>query len=81
MSRCGIEVELDPEMTGDKIINPIPALKEGPAAIAEKALTAEAAWRAAEPRAEEAITATGTEPVSNAGTSFGNNNRPKSTAG
>ncbi len=56
----------DQDMTGDKSISPTGALSEGPAVIAEKALTAEAAWHDAEPRAAEATTVAGTEAASNA---------------
>ena len=53
-------------MTDGKIGRPIGALSAGPAVIAEKALTAEAAWHDAEPRAAETTTAVGTEAASNA---------------
>ncbi len=59
-------------MTGGKTISPIRALSEGPAVIAEKALTAEASWPDAERRAAEAITAAGTEAASSAVIFLGN---------
>ena len=61
-------------MIGDRIIKPTPVLKEGPAVIAEKVLTAVVDWRAAEPRAAEATTALGTAPVSSVATFFESKN-------
>ena len=53
------------DMTEDKTIKLIPALKDGPAATAEKALTAEAVWPVAEFPTAEAKMAAGTEASSN----------------
>ena len=47
------------------IINPMRALKDGPATTAEKALTAEAPWPGAEFPTAGAKTAAGMEPASN----------------
>ena len=52
-------------MIEDKTIKLIQALKDGPAATAEKALTAEAVWPGVEFPTAEAKTATGTEASSN----------------
>jgi hypothetical protein len=52
-------------MIEDKTIKLIQALKNGPAATAEKALTAEAVWPAAEFPTAEAKTAAGMEALSN----------------
>ena len=52
-------------MIEDKTTNLMWALKEGPAGTAEKALTAEAVWPAAEFPNAEAKTAAGTEASSN----------------
>jgi hypothetical protein len=48
-------------MIEGKITNLMPVLKDGPAATAEKALTAEAVWPGAEFPTAEAKTAAGTE--------------------
>ena len=48
-------------MIEDKITNLMRAWKDGPAATAEKALTAEAVWPGVEFPTAEAKTATGTE--------------------
>lgn len=53
------------DMIEEKTIKRIPALKDGPAAIAEKVLTAEAVWPGAEFPTAEAKTAAGTEALSN----------------
>jgi hypothetical protein len=52
-------------MIEDKTIKLIQALKDGPAATAEKALTAEAVWPGVEFPTAEAKTAAGTEASSN----------------
>jgi hypothetical protein len=52
-------------MIGDKISKLIRALKDGPAATAEKALTAEAVWPGVEFPTAEAKTVAGTEASSN----------------
>jgi hypothetical protein len=52
-------------MIEGKITNLMRALKNGPAATAEKALTAEAVWPGAEFPTAEAKTAAGTEALSN----------------
>ena len=52
-------------MIEDKITNLMRALKDGPAATAEKALTAEAVWPGVGFPTAEAKTATGTEASSN----------------
>jgi hypothetical protein len=57
-------------MTGDKIIYLIRVSKGAPVKIAEKALTAEAAWQGAEPPDAGAKTVAGTDPASNAATFF-----------
>ena len=68
----------DPDMTDGKIISPTRALREDPAANAEKALTAEAPWHDAEPPVAEVKTAAGTEPVSNVAIFSENKNRSAS---
>ena len=55
-------------MTGGRIIIPILVSRSGPVKIAEKVLTAEAAWQGAEPPDAEVKTAAGTDPASNAAT-------------
>ena len=54
-------------MTEDKITNLMRALKDAPAEIVEKALTAEAVWPGAEFPTAGAKTAVGTEASSNSG--------------
>ena len=66
-----IEADHDQEMTGGRIINPIPVSRSGPVKIAEKVLTAEAAWQDAEPPGAGIKTVAGTDPASNAVTYFG----------
>jgi hypothetical protein len=61
-------------MTDGKIINLFLVSRGGPVKIAVKVLTAEAAWQDAEPPDAGAKTAVGTDPASNAATSFGNEN-------
>lgn len=62
-------------MTDGKIITPILGSRGAPAGIAEKALTAEAAWRDAEAPSAEAKTAAGTDPALNAATYLEDSNR------
>ena len=65
-STSGIRAGHVQAMIEDKITNLMRALKDGPAATAEKALTAEAVWPGAEFPNAEAKTAAGTEASSNA---------------
>jgi hypothetical protein len=62
-------------MTDDKIISPIRALRKDPAATAERALTAEAAWLDAEVPIAGSRTAAGTEHASNVATYSDNSDR------
>ena len=64
-STSKIEAERVQAMIEDKTIKLIQALKDGPAATAEKALTAEAAWPGAEFLTAGAPTATGMAAASN----------------
>ncbi|MBW2467838.1 MAG: hypothetical protein JRE88_10270 [Deltaproteobacteria bacterium] len=70
MGAYRIEADQDQEMTGGRIINPIPVSRGGPVKIAEKVLTAEAAWQDAEPPGAGIKTVAGTDPASNAVTYF-----------